>query len=47
VAALRHGPLVVLFDDNGGDQPPDGGVVGEHAHDVGCASASTDVVYEG
>jgi hypothetical protein len=27
---------VVLFGDDGGDQPLDGGVVGEHAHDVGA-----------
>jgi hypothetical protein len=26
----------VLFDDDGGDQPFDGGVVGKHAHDHGA-----------
>jgi hypothetical protein len=37
VAAFRDGPFIVLFDDDGGNEPFDGGVVGEHAHDVGAA----------
>jgi hypothetical protein len=37
VAALSDGPLVVLFDDHGGDEPLDGGVVGEHADDIGAS----------
>jgi hypothetical protein len=37
VAAFGYGPFVVLFDDDGGDQSVDGGVVGEDADDVGAA----------
>lgn len=32
MATFGDGPLVVLFDDDGGDQAVDGGVVGEHDH---------------
>ncbi len=34
VAAVGHLPLVVLFDDDRGDEAVDGGVVGEDAADV-------------
>jgi hypothetical protein len=40
---LGEGPFVVLFDDDGGDEPIDGVVVGEHADDVG---ASFDLAME-
>jgi hypothetical protein len=37
VAALGDGPLVVLLDDHGGDEPVDRCVVGEHADDIAAA----------
>jgi hypothetical protein len=37
VAALGHGPFVVGFDHDGGDEPGDRGVVREDADDFGAA----------
>ena len=36
VAAFGHRPLVVLFDNDGGDEAANGGVVGEPADHVGA-----------
>src|SRR5260370_17614268 len=36
VAGALHGPLIVLFEEGGTDEPNDGLVLGEDAHDLGA-----------
>ena len=37
VAGPLHGPLIVLFEEDGTDEPDDGLVIGEDADDLGAA----------
>src|SRR5437764_14615413 len=37
VAGALHGPLIVLFEEDGTDEPNDGLVIGEDADDLGAA----------
>ena len=47
VTAVGDLPLVVLLDDDGGDQAVDGGVAGEDAHDVAASLNLPVQAFEG